>query len=74
MARVNDNYTNKFFNTDFMKDLMPANGLLPFDLNDLLETQRKNMQAMTERIAHAWILTNARLIFLTKRLFRSFER
>ena len=48
MARANDAYTNKFFNTDFMKDLMPANGLLPFDLSDLMETQRKNMQAMTE--------------------------
>ncbi len=41
-------YANKFFNADFMKNLMPANSLFPFDLGNLMETQRKNMQALTE--------------------------
>lgn len=41
-------YTNKFFNTDFLKGLMPANALFPFDFGAVLETQRKNMEALTE--------------------------
>lgn len=41
-------YTNKFFNTDFMKGLMPANALFPFDLGAVMDIQRKNLEAFTE--------------------------
>lgn len=40
-------YTNQFFNTDFVKGLMPAN-LFPFDLGAVMETQRKNLEALSE--------------------------
>jgi phasin family protein len=43
-----ETYTSKFFGTDFMKDMMPANTMFPFDLGSLMEMQRKNMQAITE--------------------------
>ena len=41
-------YANKFFNTDFLKSFAPANNLFPFDFGAILETQRKNLQAVTE--------------------------
>lgn len=43
-----ESYTSKFFSTDFLKGMMPANSLFPFDFGALLETQRKNMQTMSE--------------------------
>lgn len=44
-----ETYTNTFFNPDFIKGMMPAsNGLFPFDFSALMETQRKNMQTMSE--------------------------
>jgi len=48
MAHNANAYTNKFFNTDFLKTMMPANALFPFDLGVALETQRKNIEALTE--------------------------
>ena len=47
MAQSNA-HTSKFFNNDFMKSLMPSSGLLPFDFSNLMEIQRKNMQALTQ--------------------------
>lgn len=43
-----ETHTNKFFSPDFMKGMMPANSLFPFDFGALLEEQRKNIQAMSE--------------------------
>lgn len=43
-----ETYTNKFFSTDFMKGLMPANSLFPVDFSALMEIQRKNLQAVSE--------------------------
>lgn len=43
-----ETYTNKFFSTDFMKGMMPANSLFPFDLGAMMETQRKNIEALSE--------------------------
>ncbi len=47
MAQSNA-YTNKFFSTDFMKNLMPSNGMFPFDFSNMMEIQRKNMQTFAE--------------------------
>lgn len=41
-------YANKFFNTDFLKGLIPANAMFPFDMDAMMEAQRKNMEALTE--------------------------
>ncbi len=41
-------YANKFFNTDFLKGLMPANAMFPFDMGAIMEAQRKNLEALTE--------------------------
>lgn len=41
-------YTNKFFNADFFKGMTPANGLFSFDFGSVMETQRKNIEAITE--------------------------
>ena len=41
-------FTNKFFDFNSMKNFAPAAGLFPFDFGNVLETMRKNMQAMTE--------------------------
>ena len=43
-----ENYTGKFFGTDFMKGMMPSTAGWPFDMSTWMETQRKNMQAVTE--------------------------
>ena len=42
-----ESYTNKFFDTDFMKGMMPAS-LFPFDISALMDMQRKNMQTFGE--------------------------
>lgn len=36
------------FSIDFMKGLMPSTSMMPFDFGSIMETGRKNMQAMTE--------------------------
>lgn len=41
-------FTNKFFDMNSMKNLTPMAGMFPFDIGTVLETMRKNMQAMTE--------------------------
>lgn len=41
-------YTNQFFNSDFLKNFTPANTLFPFDLGAVLESQRKNIEALNE--------------------------
>lgn len=53
-------YTNKFFNADFMKDMMPSNMLFPFDLDVIMETQRKNLEALSE--AHQVTITHLQTI------------
>lgn len=51
------NSWNSFFNPDFIKDMMPSTSMMPFDFSTLMETGRKNMQAMTEmqqRTVEGW--------------------
>jgi len=42
------NSWNGLFNTDFLKGMMPSTSMMPFDFGAIMETGRKNMQAMTE--------------------------
>lgn len=41
-------YTNQFFNSDFLKGLTPAAGMFPFDMGAMMETHRKNIEAIAE--------------------------
>ncbi len=41
-------YTLPFFQAEFFKGLQPANFFLPLDLGAALETQRKNIEALSE--------------------------
>jgi phasin family protein len=41
-------YTNQFFNSDFLKGFTPVNGMFPFDMGAVMETHRKNIEALTE--------------------------
>ena len=41
-------YTNKFFSGDAFKNFSALSSMLPFDLESVLETQRKNIEALTQ--------------------------
>ena len=63
-------YANQFFNTDFVKGLLPANMLFPFNLEAVLETQRKNLEAFSEAqqvaIAHLQTIAQRQTDMLTQ--------
>lgn len=41
-------YVNKLLNGELWKGMMPSNAMFPFDISAMLETQRRNLQALTE--------------------------
>lgn len=41
-------YTNQFFNSDFLKGFSPVGGMFPFDMGAVMETHRKNIEAVAE--------------------------